>query len=310
MMMMMMIQRRRMILMSMMMTMMTLFILLSFQTQYSHQKCAFTARTDYTNSSMGGNPPSPYDGEPFVISDDLYVQLSKHCNYIPHGSPVCCNTTQVDKMLKNLMRIDLTFWHCPSCLNNFKQMWCDFTCSPNQGDFVKVKELYPAPYDDYVSSVYFKMDPDWTQQFWDSCKDNVMGIPLRKMFANGELMLQGLVDTDKPKPMIQFNFLDSPDVQPGGRYNRTVQPCDVGCMCTYCEAACHNGKQIQPDFTCKIGKISCLAFGMIIFATCSVLFLLAVFAGAAQRIFKWYSKVEAIPNNTASSDEQSRLLQQ
>jgi Niemann-Pick C1 protein len=255
---------------------------------------------------MGGNPPSPYDGEPFVINDQLYEQLGKHCKGITLGSPVCCNTTQVEKLLKNLMRIDITMWHCPSCMNNFKQMWCEFTCSPNQGDFVIVNELYPPPFQDFVAAVDFKIDPGWMDRFWNSCKDNVLGAaPLRKTYRNGEFMLQGLVDSDKPKPMVKFNFVDSPNPLPGLRFNGTLQPCEVGCMCTYCEGACHGGKQIQPDFTCKIGTMPCLMFGMIVLAVSSFLFLLAVVAGVVQRIVKWYSLIEIIPK---SDPEKSALL--
>lgn len=262
---------------------------------------------------MGGYPPSPYNGEPFILEDQYYTNLAKHCKNIPRSSPVCCNVTQADKLLKNLMRIDITMWHCPSCMNNFKQMWCDFTCGPNQGDFVTVKDLYPAPFNQYVSGVSFKMDPKWTTDFWDSCKDNVMGsAPLRKTYMSGEYMLQGLIDTDKPKPMVTFNFEDSPQPLPGGRYNRTVQSCDVGCMCTYCEAACHSGRQIQPDFTCRIGRLSCQNFGMVILSICIALFMLAVLAGASHRIVRWYVRIEPIPTSSrvlgGMSSEKSGLL--
>ncbi len=291
----------------------TLLFLLLSALPLSRQKCAFTVTGTYYNDSMGGNPPSPYDGDPFVLPDpSLYEKLAKHCKNIPMNSPVCCNTTQANKMLNNLLRIDVTMWHCPSCLNNFKQMWCDFTCSPNQGDFVMVRDLYPPPLDQYINSVSFKMDSQWTVDFWNSCKDNVMGsAPLRKTYTNGQNMLQGLVDTDKPKPMVHFNFEDSPVPLPGGRYNRSVQPCEIGCMCTYCEAACHSGKQIQPDFTCRVGRLSCFHFGMIVLCACSALFMVAVLVGLVQRSVRWYTNIDTVPKtaNIAAASERSRLLQ-
>ncbi|EJW81059.1 hypothetical protein WUBG_08030 [Wuchereria bancrofti] len=65
---------------------------------------------------------------------------------------------------------------CPSCLTNFVQLWCDFTCSPNQANFVRVI----ASTDDlhlvenktqYVTEVAYYVRESYADGLFQSCKD-------------------------------------------------------------------------------------------------------------------------------------------
>lgn len=50
----------------------------------------------------------------------------------------CCDEEQI-ALLDAQMTLPRQFLvRCPSCLTNFVQLWCDFTCSPNQADFIRV----------------------------------------------------------------------------------------------------------------------------------------------------------------------------
>lgn len=59
------------------------------------------------------------------------------CPYYKMSSPVCCNADQVDIMTANFMTIDQVFGRDVSmCGLNLKKLWCEYTCSPRQKDFV------------------------------------------------------------------------------------------------------------------------------------------------------------------------------
>jgi hypothetical protein len=276
--------------------------------QSINSKCAFTTLNDYRNDTMGGNPPQIYNGEGFRLTDDYYAKLMKQCPHILPGTPVCCNNSQVDVLLKNMLRIEITMWHCPACMNNFKRMWCDFTCREDQGEFIDVNELYPAPYNSYIQSVKFNVNGNWSEQLWNSCKDNQLGAgPVKKQFANVKLMLEGLLKADPPKPMVYFNFGEVENMEFG--FKTTVAPCEGSCMCEYCEASCSSGKKIVPDFTCRIGTTSCMKFGLILLGICLALLVFALSIVGTQRLLSlWIKRDKQVQVVYHQTTETSSLL--
>ncbi|MCP9257813.1 Niemann-Pick C1 protein [Dirofilaria immitis] len=75
-------------------------------------------------------------------------------NLKPSNEEFCCDEKQVE-LLDAQMTLPRQFLsRCPSCLTNFIQLWCDFTCSPNQANFVRViasaNDLYLVTSENYV----------------------------------------------------------------------------------------------------------------------------------------------------------------
>ena len=65
---------------------------------------------------------------------------------------------------------------CPSCFSNFLQVWCQFTCSPRQSDFLRVLEvkndshaIYPQQ--GYITRIEYHVNRSFTQGLFNSCKN-------------------------------------------------------------------------------------------------------------------------------------------
>ena len=53
----------------------------------------------------------------------------------------CCNIDQIHQLQQNLDKARPLISSCPACQENFFQMFCHFTCSPNQSTFMNVTKV-------------------------------------------------------------------------------------------------------------------------------------------------------------------------
>lgn len=64
------------------------------------------------------------------------------CPSYKAGEEVCCSETQLQALEGNLFALDEVFGSpgqgCDICAVNLKKFWCEFTCSPNQKNFLHV----------------------------------------------------------------------------------------------------------------------------------------------------------------------------
>lgn len=65
----------------------------------------------------------------------------------------CCDGKQIDLLSAQMTLPRQLLARCPSCLTNFVQLWCDFTCSPEQGNFVRIKTTEDDSYTVYVMNL-------------------------------------------------------------------------------------------------------------------------------------------------------------
>lgn len=95
-------------------------------------KCA------YTQPKQG--LPYIYDGEAFPMNYSETQQICK--DYI--GGDVCCNEYNAKLTADNLKSVDGAFASssggCDICAINLKRLWCEYACSPRQGEFLKVSK--------------------------------------------------------------------------------------------------------------------------------------------------------------------------
>jgi Niemann-Pick C1 protein len=129
----------------------------------------------YYNTTTESYPCIPHS-DPFLLPPDVAKQLHEICDEYPIDQPVCCNSTQVAQMIKNFRKIDLSLWHCHACMVSFKRLWCDFTCSSHQADFVGVLEMQQPPYEQFIQRVYYDVSAPFERNFWSSCKNNKLGV--------------------------------------------------------------------------------------------------------------------------------------
>ena len=50
---------------------------------------------------------------------------------------MCCTEGQVDDLLTSFMQAEAILGRCPTCYYNFRVNFCDMTCAPTQGEFLK-----------------------------------------------------------------------------------------------------------------------------------------------------------------------------
>lgn len=50
----------------------------------------------------------------------------------------CCDETQMQQFDNSIQQAENLLGRCPSCMDNFARQYCDFTCNPNQSDFVEI----------------------------------------------------------------------------------------------------------------------------------------------------------------------------
>ncbi|SPO44003.1 related to NCR1 - transmembrane glycoprotein, involved in sphingolipid metabolism [Moesziomyces antarcticus] len=249
--------------------------------------------------------PCPVDEKATVPEDDDFRQLLvSTCGSDYASGPVCCTQAQVESLGANLQQAEPLISSCPACRNNFRSMFCAFTCSPNQSQFVDVVETQEVTGSDgrpseAVKTVELFIESDWKQKFFDSCKDVKFGAS--NGFAmdligggakNPNAFLKFLGDE---KPLLgspfQINFPDQHKAASPERFaeayasrrNDSLQtpiPFNVNprqcsdpdllsrCACVDCPDTCTALPEL-PGSTgdgsaCAVGAVSCLTFSVIL----------------------------------------------
>ncbi|KAK0402230.1 hypothetical protein QR680_016217 [Steinernema hermaphroditum] len=118
-----------------------------------------------------------YDGPPKRLDHATEGRLKEICPhlYADKNREVCCDTEQVDLLIGQMSVPRQLLARCPSCFANFRSMWCDFACSPRQGDFVNVLETASdhSRYNNtpYATRVEYFVRDDYATAMLDSCKN-------------------------------------------------------------------------------------------------------------------------------------------
>lgn len=80
-----------------------------------------------------------YESEPLPLrSKQGLDDLKKLCAplYENDDTPVCCNAEQLTILKKDILAAETVLGTCASCYFNFRMLWCQSTCSPNQSEFI------------------------------------------------------------------------------------------------------------------------------------------------------------------------------
>ncbi|VDD90496.1 unnamed protein product [Enterobius vermicularis] len=198
----------------------------------------------------------------------------------------CCDEEQVLLLSKQLTLPNQLLGRCPSCKFNFFQIWCDFTCSPRQSDFVQIIEtrndsaLLPNK-TAYVAEVEYYVKDSYANGLLDSC---------RNVYTSGTFalnMLCGGADREECTSERLFSFLGTQNRDVGVPFNirfittrdhtltgkqmypptSTITRCSEApypstspCSCQDCPAAC-SASQPYPKITqekCEIASVDCM----------------------------------------------------
>ena len=254
-------------------------------------------------SQCGGfTPPRncPYNGPAKTSTDpDVLTLLRDTCPDFVHKnqsmeySLACCDILQLRTLSTQLQAARNLLQRCPGCLKNFINLWCQFTCSPDQSMFTTVYDYGLG----YSVQADYHLTQDFAGGLFNSCRSvNFPG-------SNGKVLdLMCGTSADKCTPKKWLTFLGSPpnapflintyisqtplNPKPGQVVptNKRMIPCNAtffdkstgkntsACSCQDCHASC----PIPPSIPPKKEEIKIAGIPLHIFIACSVYLLFAI----------------------------------
>ncbi|XP_065174717.1 NPC intracellular cholesterol transporter 1-like [Sycon ciliatum] len=87
----------------------------------------------------------PYNGTAKVLKEQqkgaeaLHI-LKKVCPWMYAGEAtrLCCDYDQLYNLQDGVQKLSAIFGGCPSCLNNFRRLFCSYTCDKNQSTYMRI----------------------------------------------------------------------------------------------------------------------------------------------------------------------------
>lgn len=241
---------------------------------------------------FGKDLPCPDNDKAAPPSKDLREKLTTLCGPKWSETDVCCEETQVDALSLNLQIPDNLINSCPACRENFYNLFCTFTCSPDQSLFVNVTSTSTAT---SGKTVVDELDNVWSAKyqngFYDSCKDVKNGASGGKAMdfigggaKNYSQFLQFLGDKKLLGSPFQINFKTEPRHADEGMAPLSEMPkaCNDSdeafrCSCTDCPAVCPELQEVKQQQYCHVGKLPCLSFAIIlVYGICLLLLVTAI----------------------------------
>lgn len=227
---------------------------------------------------------------------------------------------QLDVLSTNLQRADGLIASCPACRTNFYNLFCTFTCSPDQSTFVNVTQIDSSGQKPRVTELDQLWPDKYGSMLYDSCKEVKFGptnSPAMDLIGGGAKnftdFLKFLGDKKPFGSPFQINFprpstRDFKDMVPA---EGTAYPCDsedpkYRCSCVDCANSCPELPAVQNDESCHVGAWPCLTFAVVLIYALSVfLMVLAITGHIAYRKHKQSrnERLRLLQDTAASDDE-------
>lgn len=210
----------------------------------------------------------PYNGTAQVLDPSAHMTLAAACPELvmdlmsrdPGGNiSTCCDADQVTAILTQMAVGMGLLKRCPTCVRNFRMAFCYLTCSPDQSDFMNVKEVKKATDTNktVISSLDVHITNDFINGVYSSCKDVAMPSTNEKAmslmcgawgsyYCTGQRWYDFMGSTSNGYSPFQIDFIykeeSGSEFKP---FNKTIIPCNQGvtndsrsCSCLDCEESC------------------------------------------------------------------------
>ncbi|KAL8831879.1 MAG: hypothetical protein Q9170_005106 [Blastenia crenularia] len=272
-------------------------------------------------SFFGGQLPCPDNSVAEKPDDSTRKKLVAICGDKWDEGSICCDGDQIDALSSNLKRAESIISSCPACKENFFNLFCTFTCSPDQSLFVNVTDTQKASTGKLIVT---ELDNLWSDEygksFYNSCKDVKFGATGGKAMdfigggaKNYTTFLKFLGDTKPfgspfqinfPRPSSQ-NFTKMTAADPETiACNSTDEA--YRCACVDCPSSCPELPKITEQEQCHVGALPCLSFAVIIIYCVFLLLLITAVSGhvAYQKHSQRKSERLQLLQDAALSDEE------
>lgn len=255
------------------------------------------------------------------------------CGATYQEGPVCCTNDQVLNLKQSLKKAESLISSCPACRENFFQLFCRFTCSPNQSQFVNVTKTGTSTINkDIVTELDTFVDPQWASGFYDSCKDvqfsATNGRAMDLIGGGAKNYKQFLKFLGDEKPMLggspfQINYIWPDDGDDGNSSNKIpaeIKP-SIGeihycndsdpkfrCACPDCPDSCPSLPAVHEKGSCKVGSLNCFSFSVILtYCTIPLLYLIGygLVKGYKGYQLKKYQNMQLFQNDSLIDDDYS-----
>ncbi|GAA5943863.1 sphingolipid transporter [Sporobolomyces koalae] len=283
-------------------------------------------------SIFGGDIPCPYNGKAQSHDDDLvYLATLKQVCGDDFSTDTCCTLGQLETLATSLAQADPLISSCPACRINFRRFYCQFTCSPDQSQFLTVTETQTLKKDGHdreaVKTVEFAVSAPYGQGFFDSCRGVKFGA------TNGYAMdLIGGGATDYLsflRYMGQERALGSPfqidfpsdtnsttlALSPAVPLSISPHPCsssdpNIRCACPDCPDVC---AALPPVLSprerdarrCRVGKMDCFPFVLVILYAVVLVASIGILVEKEIRMRYGYSQIK-LPDIPLEEDDAVR----
>ncbi|RDW78581.1 sphingolipid transporter NCR1 [Aspergillus mulundensis] len=271
-------------------------------------------------SFFGGELPCPDNDvarEPEAAVREKLVSL---CGAKWEDGPVCCEEEQIDALSNNLKLAEGIIASCPACKDNFFNIFCTFTCSPDQSLFINVTDTAQGK---SGKELVTELDNIWSEEyqsgFYDSCKNVKNGASGGKAidFIGGgakdyQQFLKFLGDKKLLGSPFQINYHTEPPADSQGMKALPVHPksCNDAdpayrCSCVDCPDVCPELPAIKTEERCHVGLLPCLSFSVILIYS---VFLLGVASFTSyftykERRYRKPERVRLLQDPVPSDDE-------
>jgi Niemann-Pick C1 protein len=210
---------------------------------------------------------------------------------------------------------------CPACKENFFNMFCTFTCSPDQSLFANVTQTEKSSKGkDLVTELENLWSEEYQSGFYESCKDVKNGASGGKAMdfigggaKNYTQFLKFLGDKKLLGSPFQINYETEPSgPDPHGMQALSIKPkaCNdpdpaYRCSCVDCPVVCPELSEVTTQQHCHVGLLPCLSFAVILIY--SVFLLLVVLISSyityRERRYRKPERVRLLQDPAPSDDE-------
>lgn len=208
--------------------------------------------------------------------EELRNELVELCGEKWRTGPVCCSLEQVQSLKSELGTPATIVGSCPACKENFFNLFCTFTCSPDQSLFINVTDSVEKNGKHLVTELDQLVSEEYGSGFYDSCKEVKFGGANSRAMdligggaKNYTQMLKFLGDK---KPFVgspfQINYpteYSDPEMHPLDMKPKKCNDEDPAyrCVCVDCPKVCPELPAVKDSKSCHVGLLPCLSFASI-----------------------------------------------
>ncbi|EON97228.1 putative patched sphingolipid transporter protein [Phaeoacremonium minimum UCRPA7] len=265
---------------------------------------------------FGKQLPCVDNGPAEEPDESLRQQLVDLCGPKWNDGPVCCNAEQVKSLKSELSTANQIISSCPACKENFYNLFCSFTCSPDQSLFINITKTMEKNKKTLVTELDQLISEEYGTGFYDSCKDVKFGPSNAKAMdfigggaTNYSGFLKFLGDEKAIGSPFQINFpkkYSEPGMAPTGMKPKACSDPDFRCACVDCPAVCPELPAVKERGSCRVGVLPCLSFASIfVYSVLAFSFIGAVVGHVAwkKHAQRRSERLRLLQDSTASDDE-------